>query len=149
MECKRGLQLGPAINHHYCPEIQFFLDWQIDRDARALTPSLDDSAAPTILPNTQNKDSDSESITLRRIDTDAAQKNERFWHMESDSNIAAEAALLASRSPKFPSRSDYQRQLSLQVDVLVRGWEETNTQHVTNLEAQRQLNLSTSGELRN
>ena len=70
------------------------------------------------------------SIAPRKIDNadddDSIAKSDRFWHMESDSNIAAKAALLASRSPPaYAPRTDNQRLLSLRIDALVHDWETT------------------------
>ena len=116
------LQLGPIINRHYAKEIQLFLDWQTDRDAIVLDARDEDVllAVPDIQP-----DSDATgSIAPRKIDNtddddDSIAKSDRFWRMESDSDIAAKAARSALRSPKYELRTDNHRQLSLRIDILV------------------------------
>ena len=82
--------------------------------------------------DTQSDSNMTGSIAPRKIDTNE-KRSERFWRMESDSDIAAKAALLASRSPTYAPRTDHQQQLSLRLDVLVQDWEVTTAKHATDL----------------
>ena len=50
-------------------------------------------------------------------------------------------------SQTYTPRSDHQHQLSLQVNVLVREWEEIKANHATDIEAQRLLNLESTKKL--
>ena len=107
--------------------------------------TLDEADVTLAMPDTQSDLDATRSIAPRRINTDE-KCSDRFWRMESDSDIAMKA-LLASRSPKYAPRTDHQQQLSLRLDVLVRDWEVTTANHAADLETQRLLNVTTSQQV--
>ena len=118
----------------------------------AIVLDAPDNDIPLAVPDTQSDSDTTESIAPRKIDNtdddDSIAKSDRFWRMESDTDIAAKAALLASRSPPaYAPRTDNQRLLSLRIDALVDDWERTKAKQASDLETQQRLNATTSKQL--
>ena len=104
----------------------------------AIVLDAPDDDIPLAVPDTQSDSDTTESIAPRKIDNtdddDSIAKSDRFWRMESDTDIAAKAALLASRSPPaYAPRTDSQRLLSLRIDALVNDWETTKAKLASDL----------------